>query len=305
MTPAAVCAASRRAAPVRPAKSGPYRIVARKGDPDFGDDQSVRPVHVGHVVVGGERPVVIAGPCSVETRAQTIAVARAVKAAGADMLRGGAYKPRTSPYDFQGLGRAGLEILAEARAETGLPIVTEVMDPRLVEEACRYADLLQIGARSMQNFPLLREVGRCGKPILLKRHWAATLAEWLCAAEYVAAEGNLDVILCERGIRTFSQGEYNRNTLDLNVIPAVRRETFLPVIVDPSHGTGVAELVPSASGAAIGAGAHGLLIEVIEEDGDPAKALSDGRQAIRPSALAEIVRRARLTASHQTERTGR
>jgi 3-deoxy-7-phosphoheptulonate synthase len=212
------------------------------------------------------------------------------------MLRGGAYKPRTSPYDFQGRGRAGLEILREARDETGLPIVTEVLDQRLVEEACGFADVLQIGARNMQNFALLREAGRSGKPVLLKRHWSATLTEWLCAAEYVALEGDLDVILCERGIRTFSQGDYNRNTLDLNVVPALRRATFLPVVVDPSHGTGVADLVPAASGAAMGAGAHGLLIEVIAEDTDPADPLCDGHQSVRPSTLAEIVRRAHLVA---------
>ncbi|MCE9551545.1 MAG: 3-deoxy-7-phosphoheptulonate synthase, partial [Betaproteobacteria bacterium] len=226
-----------------------YRILGQHKDdsrPTYFDYNGVR--------FGQDTLNVFAGLCAVDNAEHVEIMLKALRDNGQVCTRMGAYKPRTSPYDFQGLGRAGLEILAEARAETGLPIVTEVMDPRLVEEACRYADLLQIGARSMQNFPLLREVGRCGKPVMLKRHWAATLVEWLCAAEYVASEGNLDVILCERGIRTFSQGEYNRNTLDLNVIPAVRRETFLPVIVDPSHGTGVAELVPSASGAAIGAG---------------------------------------------------
>ena len=279
------------------AKDGPYRLVARRGNGAFEGSARTRPVRVGPVVVGGGRPVVIAGPCAVESREQTLAIARACRDAGADMLRGGAYKPRTSPYDFQGMGRAGLEILAEARDATGLPIVTEVMDPRLVEEVCEFADCLQIGARNMQNFPLLQEAGRSGKPVLLKRHWAATLSEWLCAAEYVAAEGNLDVILCERGIRTFSQGEYNRNTLDLNVVPVLRRETFLPVMVDPSHGTGVADLVPAACGAAMGAGAHGLLIEVIAEETDPSDPLCDGSQSIKPSALAEIVRRGRLTAA--------
>jgi 3-deoxy-7-phosphoheptulonate synthase len=279
----------------------PYRLVARRGSAEWSDPATTRVVRVGGVAVGGERPVVVAGPCAVESREQTLAVARAVRDAGADMLRGGAYKPRTSPYDFQGLGRAGLEILAEARDETGLPIVTEVLDPRLVEETCAFADCLQIGARNMQNFPLLTEAGRSGKPVLLKRHWAATLSEWLCAAEYVAATGNLDVILCERGIRTFSHGEYNRNTLDLNVVPALRRETFLPVVVDPSHGTGVAYLVPPACAAAIGAGAHGLLIEVIEENLACPESLCDGTQSIRPSALAEVVRRARLTALQASE----
>ncbi len=279
------------------ARRRPYEIVARAGRRGFEGNLAAREVRVGSVVVGGERPIVIAGPCAVESRRQTLEVARAVAAAGADMLRGGAYKPRTSPYDFQGLGRAGLEILAAAREATGLPIVTEVLDPRLVEEVASFADVLQIGARNMQNFPLLTEVGRSGKPVLLKRHWSATLAEWLCAAEYVAVEGNLDVILCERGIRTFTQGEYSRSTLDVNVVPAARRETFLPIVVDPSHAAGASEFVPATSAAAIGAGAHGLLIEVIGEDADPDAALCDGPQSIRPSALAEVVRRARLTAA--------
>lgn len=284
-----------RASDSRPNASGgrpkpcPYRLVSRDAHPRW-KDGATREVVIGGVAVGGDRPIVIAGPCAVESREQTLAVARAVRDAGAHMLRGGAYKPRTSPYDFQGLGVAGLEILAEAREQTGLPIVTEVMDPRLVAEVARYADCLQIGARNMQNFPLLREAGRSGKPVLLKRHWAATLNEWLCAAEYVAVEGNLDVVLCERGIRTFSQGDYNRSTLDLNVVPAVRERTFLPVIVDPSHGTGAASLVPGASLAGIAAGAHGLIVEVIGEDADPALAASDGFQAIRPSALAAILR---------------
>jgi 3-deoxy-7-phosphoheptulonate synthase len=290
-----VCAAS--------SKSAPYRLVARRGHPEFDGNALTRIVRVRDVVVGGAAPVIIAGPCAVESRAQTLAIARACADAGADMLRGGAYKPRTSPYDFQGLHRAGLEILAEAREQTGLPIVTEVMDARLVDEVCEFADVLQIGARNMQNFPLLIEAGRSGKPVLLKRHWSATLEEWLCAAEYVAAQGNLDVILCERGIRTFSRGEYDRSTLDVNVVPAVKRDSFLPVIVDPSHATGASEFVPAASGAAMGAGAHGLLIEVIGEDADPSRALCDGRQSIRPSALAEIVRRARLTAAQSTEVT--
>jgi 3-deoxy-7-phosphoheptulonate synthase len=293
--PEAACPNPRRSHSGRPARHAPYRLVARRGNAEYEGNALTRPVRVGTVVVGGGRPVVIAGPCAVETRAQTLAVARAALDAGADMLRGGAFKPRTSPYDFQGRRRAGLEILAEARAETGLPIVTEVMDPRLVEEACEFADCLQIGARNMQNFPLLVEAGRSGKPVLLKRHWAATMTEWLCAAEYVAAEGNLDVILCERGIRTFTSGEYNRSTLDLNVVPALQRETFLPVIVDPSHATGDAELVPSACGAAMGAGAHGLLIEVIEETADRCEALCDGDQSIRPSVLAEIIRRVRAS----------
>jgi 3-deoxy-7-phosphoheptulonate synthase len=208
-------------------------------------------------------------------------------------MRGGAFKPRTSPYDFQGLEQKGLEILAEARELSGLPIITEVLDPRDVERVASFADCLQIGARSMQNFPLLREAGRSGKPILLKRHWAATLTEWLCAAEYIAFEGTLDIILCERGLRTFSQLDYNRNTLDLNVIPAVREQTFLPVIADPSHGTGVSKMVPHASRAAIGAGAHGLIIEIVTETQDVSMTLCDGPQAIRPSTLKELIDEAR------------
>lgn len=268
-------------------------VVSRDSDPRWRGGTEVREVVVGGVRVGGRAPVVIAGPCAVESREQTLSVAHAVRAAGAHMLRGGAYKPRTSPYEFQGLGRAGLEILAEAREETGLPVVTEVVDVRLVEEVGAFADVLQVGARNMQNFPLLTELGRFGKPVLLKRHWAATLDEWICAAEYVAAQGNLDVILCERGIRTFTRGEYNRSTLDLNVVPAARRATWLPVIVDPSHATGDAELVPAAALAGIAAGAHGLLVEVLPEDADAATvcALCDGFQSIRPSGLAEIVRR--------------
>ncbi len=244
---------------------------------------------MGAVAVGGARPVVIAGPCAVESREQTLRVARAVRAAGAQILRGGAYKPRTSPYDFQGLGLPGLEILAEAREETGLPVVTEVMDPRLVDQVASYADCLQVGARNMQNFALLREVGQRGIPVLLKRHWAATLDEWLGAAEYIAAEGNLQIILCERGVRTFSQGSYNRFTLDLNVVPAVLQATFLPIIVDPSHGTGVASLVPAAARAGLAAGAHGLIIEVLSDQADPTGALCDGYQSITASALADLI----------------
>ena len=269
------------------------RLVVRTGQPAWEGNLLTRVVTVGDVAVGGPDPVVIAGPCAVESRAQTIDLAHAVKAAGATMLRGGAFKPRTSPYDFQGLGRAGLEILAEARAATGLPIVTEVLDPRDVAMVAELADVFQIGARNMQNYPLLREVGRAGKPVLLKRHWAATLLEWLCAAEYVAVEGNLDVILCERGIRTFTHTDYNRNTLDLNVVPAVRQMTFLPVVVDPSHATGVASLVPPVCFASVAAGAHGLLIEVLGEHTRPEDALSDGHQSIRPSVLADVVARLR------------
>jgi 3-deoxy-7-phosphoheptulonate synthase len=241
------------------------------------------------VTVGDGRPVFIAGPCAVETREQTLRIARAVRAAGADMLRGGAYKPRTNPHCFQGLGAAGLEILAEARAETGLPVVTEVMDPRLVESVGAVADVLQIGSRNMQNFPLLVEAGRFGKPVLLKRGFAATLEEWLCAAEYVAMQGNRDVILCERGIRTFSLGEYSRNTLDLNVLPALREACWLPVVVDPSHATGDRRFVPSTSAAAIACGADGLLLEVIASEEERNWTLCDAVQGILPADLERIV----------------
>ena len=277
--PAAACCAA----------GAPYRLLRRDAHAAFAGNRETRVVDVGGVPVGGERAVVIAGPCAVESHDQTLAIARACRAAGADMLRGGAYKPRTSPYDFQGLGRAGLEILAAARAETGLPIVTEALDPRHVEEVASFADCIQIGARNMQNFPLLREAGRAGRPVLLKRHWGASLAEWLAAAEYIAVEGNLDILLCERGIRSFTAGTYNRSTLDLNVIPALRRETFLPVIVDPSHATGDDRLVPAASYGAIAAGAHGLIVEVIAEDTDAAGTLCDGYQSIRPTVLREVI----------------
>lgn len=248
-----------------------------------------RAVNVGTVQFGGARPVVIAGPCAVESREQTLAVARAVKAAGADMLRGGAFKPRTSPHDFQGLGVEGLRILREASRETGLPIVTEVMDPRLVDTVVEYADMLQIGSRNMQNYPLLVEAGRSGRPVLLKRGMAASLCEWLGAAEYLAKEGNLEIVLCERGIKAFPCGEYSRNVLDLGVISAVKEETFLPVIVDPSHATGVAEMVESASRAAIEFGSHGLIIEVASDQPGAAKPKCDAAQAISPSTLKSIV----------------
>jgi 3-deoxy-7-phosphoheptulonate synthase len=272
-----------------PAPAGGFRLINRETYPEYRGNELARPVHVGNVTFGRGLSVIIAGPCAVESREQTLGIARAVKEAGGHALRGGAFKPRTSPYDFQGLEDEGLEILAEARERTSLPIITEVLDPRDVERVGAVADCLQIGARSMQNFALLREVGRFGKPVLLKRHWAASLTEWLCAAEYVAVEGNLDIILCERGMRTFSQNEYNRNTLDLNVIPAAREKTFLPVIADPSHGTGFAKMVPHAARAAVGAGAHGLIIEIVTENQDVSKTLCDGPQAIRPSTLTELI----------------
>ncbi|MEN6492010.1 MAG: 3-deoxy-7-phosphoheptulonate synthase [Rectinema sp.] len=223
----------------------------------------------------GQGLVIIAGPCSVETESQTIETAIAVKKAGAHMLRGGAFKPRTSPYAFQGLGLKGLKILDKARKETGLPVVTEVVDTRDVSWVGEYADVLQIGARNMQNFSLLREAGKSGKPILLKRGMYSTLEEWLNCAEYILAEGNPNVILCERGIRTFET--YTRNTLDLSMIPAVRRESHLPILIDPSHGTGLLPFIEPMSLAAVAAGTDGLEIEVHI---DPASALSDKDQQL-------------------------
>ena len=264
-------------------------LIRRENHPVFrqGGTQGVQ---VGHVRFGDIRPVVIAGPCAVESRRQTLEIARAVKECGADMLRGGAYKPRTSPHDFQGLGEEGLKILKEASEETSLPVVTEVMDPREVEKVSRYADMLQVGSRSMQNFPLLIEVGRGSRPVLLKRGMAALLSEWLGAAEYIAKEGNFEIVLCERGVRSFSTGEYSRFTLDLNVVKAAREATFLPVIVDPSHSTGVTTMVPLAARAAVEFGAQGLLIEVVGEETDLTEVRCDATQAIRPPTLREIVR---------------
>lgn len=242
---------------------------------------------------GTGRPVLIAGPCAVESLDQTLSIARAAAMAGAQVLRGGAFKPRTSPYSFQGLGLRGLEILAEVRAELGLPVVTEALDPRHVEAVGRVADIIQIGARSMQNFPLLREVGRFGKPVLLKRGLAATLDEWIHAAEYIACEGNLSILFCERGVRTVASGELlhgnkPRQHLDLEMIPALRARTPFPVIVDPSHAMGRADLVGPAARAALAFGVDGLMVEVIGENTDRATVLSDAEQAIRPSELAEI-----------------
>ncbi len=262
-------------------------LVSRRTNPRYGE-KSTREVQVGPVRFGDARPVVIAGPCAVESREQTLEVARAVKASGADMLRGGAYKPRTSPHDFQGLGIEGLKILREASQETGLPVVTEVMDVRLVEQVAEYADMLQVGSRNMQNYPLLVEIGRTRKPVLLKRGMAACLCEWLGAAEYIANEGNFNIILCERGIKTFAAGQYTRFSLDLNAVPAARTETFLPVIVDPSHATGVSEMVEAASRAAIEFGSQGLIIEVMSERIDAPKPKCDAPQAISPTTLKRI-----------------
>jgi 3-deoxy-7-phosphoheptulonate synthase len=241
-------------------------------------------IAVGDVMIGGRAIVIMAGPCAVESEEQLLAVARAVKAAGASVLRGGAFKPRTSPYSFQGLKEEGLALLAMARREVGLPVVTEVMDPRCLEAVLACADILQIGSRNMHNYALLEEVGRCRVPVLLKRGMGATVDEYLHAAEYVLLGGNERVILCERGIRTFEPS--TRNTLDLNAVPMLKRRTHLPVIVDPSHGTGHDWMVTPMACAAVAAGADGLLVEVHT---DPANALSDGAHALTPGAFARLV----------------
>lgn len=261
--------------------SEPFKCCNRKFHPED------MVVEIGNVKIGGGHFAMIAGPCSVETEEQIITVAKAVKAAGADMLRGGAFKPRTSPYDFPGLKAPGIELLKLARKETGLPFVTEIMsvtDLPLFEDV----DMLQVGARNMQNFDLLRELGKVNKPILLKRGLANTLKELLMSAEYIMASGNEQVILCERGIRTFS--DYTRNTLDLSAVPMLRELTHLPIIVDPSHATGISRLVPPMALAGAACGADGLIIEV---HNDPMHALCDGAQSLRPeeyAALAEKVR---------------
>ncbi|MBE0598756.1 MAG: 3-deoxy-7-phosphoheptulonate synthase [Desulfuromonadales bacterium] len=250
--------------------SKPYKLVSR----DFHPEPTV--VDAGGVLVGdGQPPVIIAGPCSIETEAQMLASAHLVKAAGAQILRGGAFKPRTGPHSFQGLGVEGLKLLRLAGDAAGMPVITEVMRIEQLEAVCRYADILQIGARNMQNFDLLKEVGKLDRPVLLKRGMSATLEEFLAAAEYIVAEGNGRVILCERGIRTFERA--TRNTLDLSIIPLVREMSHLPIIVDPSHATGKRPLVPVMAKASLVAGAHGVMIEVHP---DPDRALCDGAQSL-------------------------
>jgi 3-deoxy-7-phosphoheptulonate synthase len=256
----------------------PYKLAAR----EFHPQDTI--VQIGDVVVGGGSFVVIAGPCAVESEAQIMATAFAVREAGAHMLRGGAFKPRSSPYTFRGLGEEGLRLLALARAETGLPIVTEVMTPTDVELVARYADVLQIGARNMQNFQLLEEAGRSGKPVLLKRGMSATIEEWLLSAEYIIAQGNPNVILCERGIRTFETA--TRNTMDLNAVALAKRRSHLPVIADPSHGTGKWYLVPPLALASLAAGADGVMIEVHP---DPDRATSDGGQSLTCENFAALM----------------
>jgi 3-deoxy-7-phosphoheptulonate synthase len=256
----------------------PYKLVTR-------DLQPVKTiVRVGDAEIGGEQLAIIAGPCAIESRTQAFSIAETVRRSGARFFRGGAFKPRTSPYAFQGLGEEGLKILAEVRDNYGLRIVTEALDEPGVDMVERYADVIQIGARSMQNFTLLRRVGRSRLPVLLKRGLSATLDEWLLAAEYIMSEGNYQVVLCERGIRTFSQ--HTRNTLDLAAIPAVHRISHLPVIVDPSHGTGKNFMVTPLARAGVAVGADGLIVEVHDQ---PGQALSDGAQALTPEQYEQLV----------------
>jgi 3-deoxy-7-phosphoheptulonate synthase len=265
--------------------SHPYKIASREYHPD----DTLIPLN--GIQVGGPDLTLIAGPCAVEDRTQIIETAHAVREAGATALRGGAFKPRTSPYSFQGLGEEGLKYLAEAREETGLPVVTEVMDPTLVPLVCQYADVLQIGARNMQNYALLHAVGESQHPVLVKRGMSSTIEELLMAAEYILSHGNMRVMLCERGIRTFETA--TRNTFDINAIPVLKQASHLPVIADPSHATGKWEYVESVALAAIAAGADGLIVEVHL---DPEHAESDGRQSLKPEKFAALVAKARQLA---------
>ena len=263
----------------------PYKLVSR----EVKAADSVIPV--GGCAVGGDRLTIIAGPCAVESEAQTLAIAKRVREAGADLFRGGAFKPRTSPYSFQGLGLKGLQILAKARQETGLPVVTEAVDEDSMAMVEDYADAAQIGARNMQNFSLLKRAGKSKIPVFLKRGMSATLDEFLMAAEYIVSEGNYRLFLCERGVRTFA--DHARNTLDLAIIPAVKHVSHLPILVDPSHGTGSRDKVAPLARAAVAAGADGVMVEV---HNDPARALSDGPQAILPEQFVDLVRDLRALA---------
>lgn len=256
----------------------PYKLVSK----EFRKEGTV--IDLNGVKIGDTELQVIAGPCSVESRDSLVSCAKDVQAAGARILRGGAFKPRTSPYDFQGLGVEGLKLLAEAKKATGLPIVSELMDPRDTEVFCEYVDIVQIGARNMQNFRLLTEVGKIKKPVLLKRGLSATIKEFLMSAEYIAAQGNANIILCERGIRTFETA--TRNTLDLSAVPVLKEETHLPVFVDPSHAVGRWALVAPLARAAVAVGADGLMIEVHP---DPENALCDGAQSLKPSKFARLM----------------
>jgi 3-deoxy-7-phosphoheptulonate synthase len=266
--------------------SKPYKLVSRDLKPE---NTVVRiPTPSGEVSFGGKAVGIVAGPCAVESREQAFTIAERIRAAGARLFRGGAYKPRTSPYSFQGLGEAGLKILAEVRDKFGLGVITEAIDNESLDLVEKYADVIQIGARNMQNFSLLKRAGRARKPVLLKRGMSATLDELLMAAEYVMSEGNYNVILCERGVRTFA--DHTRNTLDLSVVPAVQRLSHLPIVVDPSHGTGRRNKVLPLSRAAIAVGADGILVEVHH---DPAHALSDGPQSILPEEFDQLMRESR------------
>ncbi|MBI5491310.1 MAG: 3-deoxy-7-phosphoheptulonate synthase [Deltaproteobacteria bacterium] len=264
----------------------PYKLVSR----EFRKESSV--IDVEGVRIGDTAFQVIAGPCSVESKESLIDCARKVKESGARILRGGAFKPRTSPYDFQGLGVEGLKLLAEAKKATGLPIISELMDPRDTEIVCEYVDIVQIGARNMQNFRLLTEVGKSGKPVLLKRGLSATIKEFLMSAEYIAAQGNTQIILCERGIRTFETA--TRNTLDISAVPVLKEETHLPVFIDPSHAVGRWGLVTPLARAAVAVGADGLMIEVHP---DPENALCDGAQSLKPTKFARLMDEVRKVAA--------
>ena len=271
----------------------PYKIVSR----DFQKEDTV--ITVRGQKIGGDTVALFAGPCSVEGREMMLGIGGQVASSGASFLRGGAFKPRTSPYAFQGLGEEGLRYLAEAREETGLPVATELMDPRDIDVVVKYADVIQIGARNMQNFRLLTEVGRLDKPVILKRGLSATIMEWLMSAEYIAAEGNRQIILCERGVRTFESA--TRNTFDVSAIPVVKELSHLPVIADPSHATGKMTLVEPLAAAAIAAGADGVMVEVHH---DPESALSDGPQSLRPEAFREMTVRLRKIADAVGKRLG-
>jgi 3-deoxy-7-phosphoheptulonate synthase len=269
----------------------PYKFASRETHPQN------TTIDVSGVTIGGDRVVVMAGPCAVENREQILNTARLVRMAGGSILRGGAYKPRTSPYSFQGLGEDGLRLLAEAREETGLPIITEITDPRQIDLFCQYADILQVGARNMQNFVLLTEIGRSGHPVLLKRGPSSKIEDLLLAAEYIIKEGNRNIVLCERGISTFET--YTRNTLDLSAVAVLKKLTHLPVVVDPSHSVGIASIVPSMSLAAIAAGADGLLIEIHP---NPNAALCDGPQSLDFETFSSLMGKVRKIA-HAIGRT--
>jgi 3-deoxy-7-phosphoheptulonate synthase len=270
--------------------SKPYKLVSR----DAKEEDSVLriPTPLGDVIVGGDKVALVAGPCAVESEEQVFAIAERVVKSGVRLFRGGAYKPRTSPYSFQGLGEPGLKLLAKVRKKFGFGIITEAIDNESLDLVEEYADVIQIGARNMQNFSLLKRAGRAKKPVLLKRGMSATLDEFLMAAEYVLSEGNYNVMLCERGVRTFA--DHSRNTLDLTIVPAVKKRSHLPIFVDPSHGTGKRHKVLPLSRAAIAVGADGLLVEVHH---DPDKALSDGMQSILPEEFAELTEEVRQIAA--------